>query len=148
VATGSRFCQKFTNHDYTCVTVHERRLPALDGTCNTTGAWTSPRAQTLSRPMQSSPSRRPPPRPSPASATCSPVNPTDGHSIKLWHTSLNLRMGSVTTSGGLPPRPSLVIPSISVTEDARNIIRYSGADASLKKLFLILSTVSTTTNKE
>jgi hypothetical protein len=148
VATRPWFCQKFYNHDYTCVTVHGRRLPALDGTCNTTGAWTSPRAQTLSRPMQSSPSGRTPPRPSPTSATCTPANPTEGHSNKLWHTSLNLRTGSVTTSGGLPPRPSPVLPSISVMEDAPNIIRYSGAEASLKKLFLILSTVSTTTNKE
>jgi hypothetical protein len=54
-------------------------------------------------------------------------------------------MGSVATSGRPPPRPSPVLPSISVIEDATNVIRYSEADTSLKKLFPILSTVSTTT---
>jgi hypothetical protein len=54
-------------------------------------------------------------------------------------------MGSVVISGGLPSRPSLVLPSISVTEDTPNVIRYSEADMSLEELFPILSMVSTTT---
>jgi hypothetical protein len=120
------------------------RSRATDGTCNMTGTQTSPRAQILSRPMQSLPSGQTPPRPSPASATCSPTNLAEGHSFKLRHTSSNLNMGSVTTLGGLAPRPSPVLPSISVTEDAPNVIRYIGAVASLKKLFPILNTISTT----
>jgi hypothetical protein len=39
----------------------------------------------------------------------------------------------------------MVLPSISVTEGAPNIIRYNRADASSKKLFSILCIVSTTT---
>jgi hypothetical protein len=65
--------------------------------------------------------------------------------LQLWRTPSDLRTGSVTTSGGLPPRPSPVLPSISVMEDAPNVIRYSEVDASLKNLFPMLSTVSTTT---
>ena len=45
-----------------------------------------------------------------------PVNPAGGHSFncgRLCHTSSNLRTGSVATSGGLSPRPSPVLTSIS-----------------------------------
>jgi hypothetical protein len=38
-----------------------------------------------------------------------------------------------------------ILPSISMTEDAPNVIGYSEVDVSLKKLFPILSIVSTTT---
>lgn len=84
------------------------------------------------------------PRPSPASATCPSANPAKGHSFELWRVSSNLRTGSVVTSGGPSSRPSSVLPSISVTGDVPNVIGHSKADASLKKLFPILSTVSTT----
>jgi hypothetical protein len=47
---------KIHQHDYARATVHARRLPAPDRTCNTTEERTSPRAQTPSRPTQSSPS--------------------------------------------------------------------------------------------
>jgi hypothetical protein len=59
--------------------LYTRRLRGPDGTCNTTGVWTSPRAQTPSRSMQSSPSGQTPPRPSLASATCSPTNYAEVH---------------------------------------------------------------------
>jgi hypothetical protein len=118
VVTRPWSCEKFTIHDYTCATIHARRLPAPNGTCNTIGARTSPWAQTPSRSTQSSPSGQTLPRPSPTSATCYPANPTKGHSFKLWHTSSNLRMSSIMTSGRLSPRPSLVLPSTSMTEDA------------------------------
>jgi hypothetical protein len=85
------------------------------------------------------------PRPSPASATCSPANHTKGHSFELRRTTSNLRTGSVATSGRPPPCPSLVLPSISMIEDTPNVIGYSEVDASLKELFPILSSVSTTT---
>jgi hypothetical protein len=38
--------------------------------------------------------------------------------LQLWRTSLNLKLGSVMTSGGPPPHSSPVLPSISITEDA------------------------------
>jgi hypothetical protein len=82
------------------------------------------------------------PRPSPASATCSPANHTKGHSFELRHMASNLRTGS----GGPPPRPSLFLPSISMIEDPPpNVIGYSEVDVSLKERFPILSSVSTTT---
>jgi hypothetical protein len=62
-------------------TIHARCLPAPGRTCNTTGAWTRHRAQTPSHPTQSSPSGQTPPRLSPATATCSPANPIEGHSF-------------------------------------------------------------------
>jgi hypothetical protein len=67
-----------------------------------------------------------------------------GHSFKLWHTSLNLSTGTVVTSGKLPPRLSTALPLISMIEDAPNVIKYSGADAFLKRLFPILRNLSTT----
>jgi hypothetical protein len=78
-------------------------------------------------------------------ATCSPANPMKGHSFELWRASSNLIIGSVATSGGPSSRPSPIMPSISVTKDTLDVIGYSEADTSLKKRFLILSTVSTTT---
>jgi hypothetical protein len=39
----------------------------------------------------------------------------------------------------------LILPSIFVIENVPNAIKYGGADVSLKKLFPILSTVSTIT---
>ena len=65
--------------------------------------------------------------------------------LQLWHMSSNLRMGLVVTSDGPLPCPSLVLTSISVTKDTPNVIRYIEVDVSLKKLFPMLSTVSTTT---
>jgi hypothetical protein len=117
VTTRPRSYQRFAHHDYACA----RCLTATYGTCNTTGAQTSPRTQTLSRPTQSLPSSgQTLPRPSSTSATCSPMNHEGGHSFKLWRTSLNLRIGSVMISGVLPPCPSPFQPSISVIEDAHN----------------------------
>jgi hypothetical protein len=130
--TRPRSCQRFTNNDYACATVHTRRLTAPDGTCNMIEAQTSPQAQTPSRPTWSSPSGQ---TLSPVSATCFPTNPAEGHSFKLWHMSSNLRASSVTTSSGILPCLSPVLPSISVMEDAPNVIGHSGPDASLKKFF-------------
>jgi hypothetical protein len=79
------------------------------------GERTSPWAQTPSRSTQSSALGQTLPRPSPASATCSPMNPAKGHSFKLWRTSSNLRTGSVATSDGPPACPSPVRPLISAT---------------------------------
>jgi hypothetical protein len=115
-ATRPQSCQRFTNYDYACATVDARHFTAPNGTCNTTEAQTSPRAQTLSRPTRSSPSGQ---TPSPVSATCFPTNPAEGHPFKLWRMSSNLKTSSVTTSSGLPPRLSPVLPSISVMEDAQ-----------------------------
>jgi hypothetical protein len=61
--------------------VDARRLLAPYETCNTIGARTSPWTQTSSRPTRRSPSGQIMPRPSPPSATRSPVNPAEGHSF-------------------------------------------------------------------
>jgi hypothetical protein len=47
---------KYQQHDYACATVHARRLPSPDGTCNTIEGRTGPQAQTPPRQMSSSPS--------------------------------------------------------------------------------------------
>jgi hypothetical protein len=123
---------KIHQHDYACATVHARCLLAPDRTCNTTGERTRPRYKLClarARPRLSAPQR--------ILQRATPSN-CDAQSS-------NLGTGSVATSSGPSPRPSLVLPSISVTEDAPNVIRYSEADTFLKKLFPILSTVSTTT---
>jgi hypothetical protein len=62
-------------HEYTRAIVHARRLPAPDGTCNTTEERTSPRAQLRLTRRRAHPRDKTPPRPSPTLATCSPANP-------------------------------------------------------------------------
>jgi hypothetical protein len=97
-------------------TVHACRLPTPNGTCNMKG-----RRPSLGRKLRLVRSRTCPqdktlPRPNPVSAAYSPVNLAGGHSFncgRLCHTSSNLRTGSVATSGGLSPRPSPVLTSIS-----------------------------------
>jgi hypothetical protein len=141
VVTRSRSCQRFTNMiTHAPLYTHVVCQPLTGHVI-----WTSPRAQIPPRPTQSSPSRQNSASSSSASATYSPANPAKGHSFELWQVSSNLRTGSVATSDGPLPCPSLVLTSISVTKDTPNVIRYSEVDVSLKKLFPMLSTVSTTT---
>ena len=71
------------------------------------------------------------PRASSTSATYSVMNPADGHSAKLWHTS---RDGSSNTSGRLPPRPSGAPTSISATGNL-DVIPRKDADAPRKQAF-------------
>jgi hypothetical protein len=120
-------CQPLTGH-----VIRQKNGPALG------------RKLRLAR-RRAHPQDKTPPRPSSSLATCSPTNPAKGHCFKLWRASSNLKTGSVATSGGPLSRPSPVLPSISVTKDTPNFTGYSEDDASLKKLFPMLSTVSTTT---
>jgi hypothetical protein len=77
--------------------------------------------------------------------SASPVNPVEGHSVDCGTCHQISRQGLVATSDGPPPRPSSVLPSISVIEDIPNVIRNSGADTSHNMLFPMTGTVSTTT---
>jgi hypothetical protein len=56
------------------------------------------------------------PRLSPASFTCSPRIPQEATPSTVACTSANTGAGSVVTSGGLLPRPSPTLASISTTE--------------------------------
>jgi hypothetical protein len=115
VVTRPQSCQRFTNMTkhvqlYThavCqpLTGHVRRRESKQALGHKLHL-----ARRIARPQDKTP-----PCPSLASATCSPAYPVKGHSFKLWRASSNLRTGSVATSGGPPPHPSSVLPSISVT---------------------------------
>jgi hypothetical protein len=97
-------------------TVHARRIPTSDGTHNTTGAHTSPRAQTLSRLKRNSPSGQ-----NSVSPELGYLLPHKSHRRPLhqpWRTSSNLGTSSVAASEGLLPRPSLALTSISATENS------------------------------
>jgi hypothetical protein len=100
-------------------TVHAHRLPTPDGTCNTMGAQTSPRAQTPSRPEWNSPSGQNSVSPESGLGYLVPHKSHSWPLLQLWRTSSNLRTGSVATSGGFPPRSSPALISISMTEDAQ-----------------------------
>jgi hypothetical protein len=104
---------KIHQHHYACA----HRLTAPDGTHNMTGRRSRPRVQD-------------PSRPNPASATCSPADPVESHSVDCGTCHQISRLGSVATSDRPPPHPSIVINN--------------GAYASRKKLFPMMDTVSTT----
>jgi hypothetical protein len=84
------------------------------------------------------------PHPSPASATYSPRIPQEATPSTMVRTFSNPGTGSVATLGGLPPRPSLALTSISATE-RRPTSPYTVELTYYLGAFAKLSTVSTTT---
>jgi hypothetical protein len=111
---------------------------------HTTKVWAGPRAQTLPRTKPTSSSGQTLPRPSLASATCSPRIPQEATPSTVSHTSANPRADSVTALGRLLPRPSLASASILSMErhptspETTKLTYYPGA-------FAIFSTAPTTT---
>jgi hypothetical protein len=119
--TRPRSCQRFTNHDYACV--HCTRMPSdqpLTGHVIRQGRGPALRRKLRLARHRAHPrdklclARTQPRLPAPRESRGRPI-------LQLWRTSSNLRMGSVATSGGPPPRPRPVLPSISVMEDVPNV---------------------------
>jgi hypothetical protein len=110
----------------------------------TTKVWAGPRVQTPPRTKPTSSSGQTLPRPSLASATCSPWIPQEATPSTVSHTSTNPRAGSVIALDRLPPRPSLASASILSTErhptslETTELTYYLGA-------FAIFNTAPTTT---
>jgi hypothetical protein len=129
VTTRPRSCQKIHHHDYACA----RRLKAPDGMCNTTGAHTSPRAQTPSRPTLSSPSGTTSAPPEPGLGYVLPRESRRRPLRQLWRTSgKGSVMTSSTTSASPEPGLGYPLPRESRRRPLHRLWHMSGKDSVMK----------------